>query len=70
MYPTRYDHDDALKACQKIRASGILENDNSGRYSPEWAISILNIVAGAYACNQKAYCSYSDFTKALEFADK
>lgn len=51
MKPTRFDHDDALRACYSIKAGG-KEHELSHE------LLILNQVAGAYACNDSAMCGH------------
>lgn len=64
MRPNRSDHDDALRACQKITSAGKREEMDD-------AIVLLNIVAGAWACNDMSMCAHigrNEFDAALRAA--
>lgn len=65
MNPTKYDHDDALNACWKVKEKG-KEKELSNE------LITLNQVAGAWACNDNCLCSnvtYDQFKQALDKAN-
>lgn len=66
MRPTGYDHDEAMKACLKIR--------EKGKEEELWAeLRLLNRVMGAFVCNEdymSADISAAEFLRALEKANE